>query len=72
LTRPAPFRLLPPWSRRKGRQSSLRRESQDRLEHARLVEVQRKKRGWKGYAISLPNCTTMGLVMTLKPIFAAP
>ena len=41
------------------------------LEHARLIEMQRRKRGWKGFVTPLPNCTTMGMVITLKPILDA-
>jgi aspartate-semialdehyde dehydrogenase len=37
-------------------------------EHARLLDVQRKNRGWKGFIAPLPNCTTTGLAITLKPI----
>jgi len=37
-------------------------------EHARLIDVQRKNRGWKGFITTQPNCTTTGLVITLKPI----
>ncbi|MCX8072633.1 MAG: aspartate-semialdehyde dehydrogenase [Candidatus Binatia bacterium] len=39
------------------------------LEHARLLEIQRKRRGWGGFITPLPNCTTTGLVITLKPLF---
>jgi aspartate-semialdehyde dehydrogenase len=39
------------------------------LEHASLLDVQRKRRGWKGFVTPLPNCTTTGLVITLKPLF---
>src|SRR5688572_21410605 len=38
------------------------------LEQARLVEVQRKKRGWKGFITPNPNCTTTGLAITLAPL----
>lgn len=38
------------------------------LEHVRLLEVQRRKRGWQGFITPLPNCTTTGLVITLKPL----
>jgi aspartate-semialdehyde dehydrogenase len=41
------------------------------LQHAALIEAQRRARGWKGFITPLPNCTTMGLVMTLKPLFDA-
>ena len=39
--------------------------------HTRLIDVQRKNRGWKGYVCPGPNCTTVGLVATLKPILDA-
>jgi len=38
-------------------------------EHAKLVDVQRKVRGWKGFITPIPNCTTAGLAITLKPIY---
>ena len=38
------------------------------LEHTKLIDLQRSGRKWKGYITPLPNCTTTGLVMTLKPI----
>ncbi len=37
--------------------------------HAVIIDRQRRERGWRGFVTPLPNCTTMGLVMTLKPIF---
>lgn len=37
-------------------------------DHIKLVEEQKKKRNWNGFIIPLPNCTTTGLVITLKPI----
>jgi aspartate-semialdehyde dehydrogenase len=37
-------------------------------EHAALIEVQRKRRGWKGFITPGPNCTTVGLAMTLRPL----
>jgi len=37
-------------------------------EHVKLIDVQRKKRGWKGFITTQPNCTTTGLVITLKPL----
>jgi aspartate-semialdehyde dehydrogenase len=37
-------------------------------EHAQLLNIQRKNRGWKGFIAPLPNCTTTGLAITLKPI----
>lgn len=41
------------------------------LEHLDLVETQRRDRGWKGFVVPLPNCTTMGMVVTLKPLLDA-
>jgi aspartate-semialdehyde dehydrogenase len=37
-------------------------------DHAELLNIQRKKRGWKGFIAPLPNCTTTGMAITLKPI----
>ena len=34
-----------------------------------LLETQKKNRGWKGWVAPLPNCTTTGLVITLKPLY---
>jgi aspartate-semialdehyde dehydrogenase len=36
--------------------------------HAELLNTQRKNRGWKGFIAPLPNCTTTGMAITLKPI----
>ena len=33
-----------------------------------LLNHQRARRGWKGYITPNPNCTTIGLAITLKPI----
>ena len=38
-------------------------------EHAELLEAQKRNRGWKGWVAPLPNCTTTGLAITLKPLF---
>ncbi|MEW6269607.1 MAG: aspartate-semialdehyde dehydrogenase [Thermodesulfobacteriota bacterium] len=38
------------------------------LDHLSIVDVQRRRRGWQGFVVPLPNCTTMGLVITLKPL----
>jgi aspartate-semialdehyde dehydrogenase len=40
-------------------------------DHAALIDVQRKKRGWKGFVSPGPNCTTVGLAMTLRPLDVA-
>jgi len=37
-------------------------------DHLGLVEIQRKKRGWKGAIITNPNCTSAGLTVTLKAL----
>src|ERR671930_1888401 len=37
-------------------------------DHAELLNIQKKNRGWKGFIAPLPNCTTTGLTITLKPI----
>lgn len=37
-------------------------------EHAELLETQKKNRNWKGWVAPLPNCTTTGLAITLKPL----
>jgi aspartate-semialdehyde dehydrogenase len=39
--------------------------------HAGLIDVQRKRRGWKGFITPIPNCTATGLVMSLAPLQAA-
>lgn len=37
-----------------------------------LAQVRgQSKRGWKGYVLPIPNCTTTGLAMTLAPLHAA-
>jgi aspartate-semialdehyde dehydrogenase len=40
-------------------------------DHAALIDVQRKRRGWKGFISPGPNCTTVGLAMTLRPLDVA-
>jgi len=37
-------------------------------EHLALIDVQRKKRGWKGAIVTTPNCTVTGLAIVLKPL----
>ncbi len=36
--------------------------------HAPLVREQQRRRGWKGYIVPIPNCTTTGLAITLAPL----
>ena len=38
-------------------------------EQAELLEVQKKNRDWKGWVAPLPNCTTTGLAITMKPLY---
>jgi len=33
-----------------------------------LIEVQQKNRGWNGFIVTNPNCSTIALALTLKPI----
>jgi len=40
-------------------------------DHAALIDVQKKRRGWKGFISPGPNCTTVGLAMTLRPLDVA-
>ena len=37
-------------------------------EQTELLETQKKNRNWKGWVAPLPNCTTTGLAITLKPL----
>lgn len=41
------------------------------LDHDTLIPVQKRNRGWKGFVTPVPNCTTTGLAMTLKPLYDA-
>jgi len=38
-------------------------------EHAELLDIQKKNRNWNGYVAPLPNCTTTGLAITMKPLY---
>jgi len=39
-------------------------------DHLALVHVQRQQRGWdRGFIVTDPNCSTIGLVMALKPLY---
>ena len=38
---------------------------------AALLKQQKINRGWKGFITPNPNCTTIGMAVTLKPIFDA-
>jgi aspartate-semialdehyde dehydrogenase len=37
-------------------------------EHIEILDIQKKNRNWNGFIAPLPNCTTTGLAITLKPI----
>jgi len=37
--------------------------------HSGIIARQREARGWKGFVVPQPNCTAIGLVMSLKPIW---
>ncbi|MCP4761389.1 MAG: aspartate-semialdehyde dehydrogenase [archaeon] len=37
--------------------------------HIEMLNHQKKKRGWKGYIIPGPNCTAVGLAISIYPIF---
>ena len=39
------------------------------VDHTRLLDVQKKARSWQGFIATQPNCTTIGLAITLKPLF---
>jgi aspartate-semialdehyde dehydrogenase len=39
--------------------------------HVPLLEVQRRRRGWKGFVLPGPNCTTVGPAISLKPLLDA-
>ncbi|HOI71374.1 MAG TPA: aspartate-semialdehyde dehydrogenase [Methanobacterium sp.] len=38
-------------------------------EHLELLEIQKKNRGWEGSIVTNPNCSTIALTMTLKPLY---
>lgn len=38
-------------------------------DHVALIRRQQRERGWKGFVTPIPNCTTTGLAVALKPIF---
>src|SRR5579863_3075978 len=38
------------------------------LDHLAIVKEQQRRRGWKGYVATLPNCTATGLCVTLKAL----
>lgn len=40
-------------------------------EQTKLIDTQKKNRGWNGFICPIPNCTTTGLAITLKPLDTA-
>ncbi|MFQ6059607.1 MAG: aspartate-semialdehyde dehydrogenase, partial [Anaerolineae bacterium] len=38
-------------------------------DHLALVVTQRRRRGWKGFIVTNPNCSTAQLVLALKPLW---
>ncbi len=40
-------------------------------DHLKLIEAQRKQRGWDGFIVKNPNCTTIVFVLPLKPLLDA-
>lgn len=41
------------------------------MDHVELLERQRERRGWKGFIAPNPNCTVVGLAMSLAPLHRA-
>jgi aspartate-semialdehyde dehydrogenase len=39
--------------------------------HTRVIDDQRRTRGWKGFIVTNPNCTSTGLTMALRPVLDA-
>ena len=37
-------------------------------QHAAVIPAQRRQRGWRGFIAPIPNCTTTGLAISLKPL----
>lgn len=37
-------------------------------DHVDVIESQRKRRGWSGFIVKIPNCTTSILTLSLKPL----
>jgi aspartate-semialdehyde dehydrogenase len=40
-------------------------------DHIRIIDEQRRKRGWSGFIVTNPNCTSTGLTMAMRPILDA-
>jgi aspartate-semialdehyde dehydrogenase len=37
-------------------------------DHTSLIPSQRERRGWSGFVVTNPNCTTTGIALVLKPL----
>lgn len=37
-------------------------------DHANLIPAMKKNRGWEGFVVPIPNCTTCGLAIALAPL----
>lgn len=40
-------------------------------DHIAMLQTQKSKRGWEGFIVPIPNCTTYGLATSLAPIYRA-
>ncbi len=40
-------------------------------DHLALIDVQRRQRGWQGFVVTSPNCSTTGLIFPLKALHQA-
>ncbi len=38
-------------------------------DHVDLIKTQQKRRGWKGFIVTDPNCSTIHMCLALKPLF---
>jgi aspartate-semialdehyde dehydrogenase len=38
-------------------------------DHITLIKAQQKKRNWKGFIVTDPNCSTMHMTLALKPLY---
>jgi aspartate-semialdehyde dehydrogenase len=38
-------------------------------DHLALIEIQRRRRGWKGFIVTSPNCSVTQLVLALTPLW---
>ena len=37
-------------------------------EHLDLIKIQKENRGWNGFIVTNPNCTTIGFIIPMKPL----